>query len=264
MKKWFFILLVSVVSVSGYCSDSLFNKVADKLYYSYINQDIRSWKSVIDDFHRNKNMGVDSLDFILEAQYCYVAWCITGDTVNANAKRALDVALKDLGMFETKVKKLPARTVTRNMYEAKIKSYGSAFLAYQMKLNPIKVVMNGWKCVNSSRNAVIEMPDCWFSQIEYGNVMYSMPTVLGGSNINAKKAYLKALKLMEADSNKRTTYHNWLYMHLLLCIADCYKSAEDYENVREFYNKILKIEPSYKYVKGLIPSLDKFKKGKTN
>jgi len=259
MKRALFILFFSIVSLSGYCSDSIFNRVSDRLYNLYVNQNFKSWKPIINGFHLNKKMGVDSLEYILTAQYCYVAWCVSGDTITADAQSSLNKAFADLERYNSLIKNYPEKTYMRKMCEAKSKSFSSAFLAFQMMINPIRVVTNGWKCVNESKDAVKAMPDCWFSQIEYGNVMQSMPTVLGGSKINARNAYLTAMKLMEADSNKRTTYHNWLYLHLLLCIADSYKSTEDYKSVRYYYKKILTIEPNFSYVRtSLMPSLDKY------
>lgn len=258
MKRYFFRLLFLAISFGGFAHNPSFDKASDKLYYSYIAQDFSVWKSVIADFHKNKQMSIDSLDFVLSAQYCYVAWLGTADSVTAEAGTALNLALSDLEKFEEKLDKLPTNTVTRRMLEAKYKSYQSAFLAYQILLNPVRVIINGWKCVNGAKSAVNSVPECWFSQIEYGNVMQSMPTVLGGSNINARKAYLKAMSLMEADSDERTTYHNWLYIHLLLCLADSYKAENDYEKVRLYYDKILSIEPTFSYVKdSLMPTLNK-------
>lgn len=262
MRRVISILVFALMAVaSGYAIErgKAFNPLSDKLYAAYLVDDFKVWKGVIDNFHKNQRMSVDSLDYLLEVQYCYLGWAVTGDTVKAGAEKYLKKALADLERYNALIDQLPDKSYTREYMEAKAKSFESAFLAYQMVLAPVKVIVNGWKCVNNAKSAINEMPECWFSQIEYGNVMQAMPTVLGGSNINALKAYLRAQKLMEADQNIYTTYHNWLYMHLLLCIADCYKASEDYKKVREYYNKLLTIEPSYGYVKNsLLPSLDKY------
>lgn len=261
VRKYVFILLLAVMAqTSGYASDGAFDTLSEKLYSSFVKQDFKVWKGVIDNFHKNQNMGVDSLDYILTVQYLYVAWTISGDSIQPGADKALSKALADLDKFADKIKYIPKKSYTRDFLEAKHKSYTSAFLAYQMKIAPVKVIINGWKCVNNAKSAVTDMPECYFSQIEYGNVMHALPTVLGGSNLNARKAYLKALKLMESSDDKRVTCHNWLYLHLLLCIADCYKSEENFDMVRTYYKKILTVEPSFSYVRNsLMPTLDKLK-----
>lgn len=260
VRRFLFILLLAFAAqTSGYASGGSFDAVSERLYSSFVKQDFKVWKSVIDNFHRNQNMSIDSLDYILTVQYLYVAWTISGDTIQAGAEKALSKALADLDKFESRIESLPGKSYTGELMKAKYRSYSSAFLAYQMKIAPVKVIINGWKCVNNAKAAVTDMPECCFSQIEYGNVMHSMPTVLGGSAINARKAYMKALKIMESSEDRGSTYHNWLYLHLLLCIADNYKSSEDYVKVREYYKKILTVEPSFSYVRNsLMPSLDKY------
>ncbi|MCQ2369624.1 MAG: hypothetical protein MJ007_03995 [Paludibacteraceae bacterium] len=256
MKRISLILPTLFAVVFMYAAEPDFSALKSKIYTSYMNQDIKSWKLVIDDFHRGSLSNIDSLDFILSVEYGYVAWCIS-DSNSTNCEKYLNIAFSDLDKFDKKIEVVPIETHLRKTLEAKYKSYYSALLAYQIKISPVRAIINGWKSVNNAKSAITEMPDCWFSQIEYGNVMHYMPTVLGGSNINAVNAYLKAIRLMESNSDKEIVNNNWLYLHAIICLADAYKTIEDYANVRKCYNKILKVEPNYKWVReSLLPSLE--------
>ncbi len=258
VKKTVSILITMFAVTIIVSAESDFNDLKAKIYKSYMNRDLNSWRYVIDDFHKKALSNIDSLDFILSVEYGYIAWTLS-ENRTSECEKYLDKAFFDLEIFEKKIKSVPKNTHLRKTLEAKYKSYYSAFLAYQIKVSPVRVVVNGWKSVNNAKSAVINMPDCWFSQIEYGNVMHYMPTVLGGSNINAVNAYLKAIRLIESDYNTESVKNNWLYLHALICLADAYKSIEDYANVRKCYNKILKEEPDYTWVRdSLLPSLAKY------
>lgn len=253
------LILIGIFAVAIIVSaESGFGDLKSKIYKSYMNRDMKSWRYIIDDFHKKGISGIDSLDFILCVEYGYLAWTLSEDKTS-ECEKYLDKAFSDLDNFEKNLESVPKKTHLRKTLEAKYKSYNSAFLAYQIKLSPVRVIVNGWKSVNNAKSAVTSMPDCWFSQIEYGNVMHYMPTVLGGSNINAVKSYLKAIRLMESNPDIEIVNNNWLYLHALICLADAYKSMEDYANVRKCYNKILKVEPDYTWVRdSLLPSLVKY------
>lgn len=257
MKRVLYILSLFLMLAKSIYAAEPFEAVSDVLYASYIREDIATWGPIIKYFHRKSISSVDSLDFILSVEYGYVAWAIS-DTTSVDAEKLLDMAFADLEKFEKAVELIPEETVSRQRYESKYNSYYSAFLAYQLKIAPARVIINGWRCVNNAKTAITNDPNSWFSQLEYGNVMHYMPVFLGGSKINARKAYIRAIELMESDSNSRTLYHNWMYLHAILCLADCYKEEKDYDGVRECYNKVIGIEPDFKLVREkYLPSLDK-------
>ena len=253
MRSRFFILIAAFFASLVALADSPLKVSSDSVYYRYIRHDIEAWRPVIDSLHDAKpKKSVETLDFLLSLEYGYVAWCVS-DTACAQPEKALDDAIADLESFQEAIKSVPDKTLTRRMLESKARSYYSAFLAYQMKLNTVRAIINGWRCVNNAKNAVTMSPDCWFSQLEYGNVMHYMPMFLGGSKINARKAYISAIKIMD-DSGENDK--NWLYLHALLCLADCYKQEKDFSNVQSCYDRILAVEPDFALVRdSLAPSL---------
>lgn len=252
MRAWLYIFVIAIISTLKISACGVLSEMSDTIYSHYVRNDIHGWKPVIDSLHRLSPSTVDSLDFVLALQYGYIAWCLS-DTACTGSEAALDLAFDDLDKFETAITAVPEQTVTRVMLESKARSYYSAFLAYQIKISASRAIINGWRSVNSAKNAVSTSPKCWFSQLEYGNVMHYMPLILGGSKINARRAYSNAIKIMEDEG---CSERNWMYLHALLCLADCYKLEKDYDNVKRCYDKILSTEPDFSLVKdSLIPSL---------
>ena len=252
MRRRLYILAAFVIASLYVGASGQFDTLSDSIYSRYLRSDVGSWKPIIDKLHNEAPVSIDSLDFLLSLEYGYVAWCVS-DTACPQPEKALDDAITDLENFQSAIKSVPDKTVTRRVLESKARSYYSAFLAYQMKLNTVRAIINGWRCVNNAKSAVTASPDCWFSQLEYGNVMHYMPLILGGSKINARKAYKSAIKIMD-DSGE--SEKNWLYLHALLCLADCYKQEKDFVNVQSCYDRILTVEPNFALVRdSLAPSL---------
>ena len=252
MRKWLHIFLAVILSTFVVEAAEPLESLSDSVYSLYVRNDISGWKPIIDSMHRLSPSSVDSLDFLLSLQYGYVAWCVS-DTICKGADEALDAAFDDLDKFELSIETVPGKTVTRTMLESKARSYYSAFLAYQINLNAARAIINGWRSVSNAKGAVNAAPGCWFSQLEYGNVMHYMPTIMGGSKINARKAYNSAIKIM-TDEHKDV--RNWMFLHALLCLADCYKLEKDFDNVSACYSRALSIEPDFTLVRdSLVPSL---------
>ena len=83
--------------------------------------------------------------------------------------------------------------------------------------------------------------------------MNYMPTAFGGSKDKALVNYLAAKQIMSKD--EALYKNNWLYMNLILTIADIYKGKKDYESTKKYYLEALELEPNYQYVVELVNKL---------
>jgi tetratricopeptide (TPR) repeat protein len=93
-----------------------------------------------------------------------------------------------------------------------------------------------------------------YGYIQYGNSQFYMPAVFGGSKKVALQYFKTAEKLMESDQEK--IKENWNYLNLLAFIAITYTEINDYAMAKAYYDKILKIEPDFLWVKDeLYPAL---------
>ena len=83
--------------------------------------------------------------------------------------------------------------------------------------------------------------------------MNYMPAAFGGSKDKALANYLSAKQIMRKD--EALYKNNWLYMNLILTIADIYKGKKDYESTKQYYLEALELEPGYEFVKRLLNKL---------
>jgi tetratricopeptide (TPR) repeat protein len=117
----------------------------------------------------------------------------------------------------------------------------------------MKAPFIGLKSLRYVKEAVAKDSTNYFAYIQYGNVLYYMPAMFGGSRKEAVVKYLKAKELMVQQG---VHTQNWLYMNLLLTLADAYKKEKDWESVKACYDEALQLQPNYPYItEKLYPTL---------
>lgn len=231
-----------------YCSTMA--QVADNdafaVYRAYIDKDMDAWQSVIDRRRQVGNPSAEYLEETINYEYGFVAWCLADlDKHRDRAKKYWNYAAEDLEKYKC-----------IGGAESRIHAYISAFTAYDMKIHPMKVPFIGMKSVKASKDAIKADSTDFFVYIQNGNVLYYLPKMLGGSKEEAIESYKKAWKIMQADYDNKAR-HNWLYLNLLLTIADAYKGMKFYGQVQSYYDSVLNIAPDFEWVKNcLYPSLE--------
>ena len=207
-----------------------------------------TWKTKIDSLQKEKEVGhlsIASQWQLLEYQYGYIAWAISKKkTMKREADDYLEVAKENL----SDLVQLSGKTSLSNAYNA-------AFVAYEIGITPFKAPFIGLKCMKYGETAVKQDSTNYFALIQYGNIMNYMPKAFGGSKDKALVYYKKAREIMRKDE---VLYkENWLYMNLILTIADIYKNKNDYEATKQYYLEALELEPGYKFVEELMGNLGK-------
>jgi len=214
------------------------------IYKAFISNDMAKWKSTMDNMNSQKNK---SNTFILELvnyQYGYIAWCIGNDKTD-DAEKYLEIANKNIEYLEK-----------QNFQISYAYSYKSAFYGFEIGLAWYKAPFIGPRSVGYSEKAMNTDKNNPFGYIQYANSQYYMPETFGGSKTVAIQYYITAQKLMEADTS--FTKNNWNYISLLTTIAQAYTETKKYVSAKEYYEKILKIEPDFGWVKNeLYPKLKK-------
>lgn len=205
-----------------------------------------TWKTKIDSLQKEKeldHLSVDSKWQLLEYQYGYIAWAISKKkTMKREADDYLEVAKENL----SDLVQLSGKTSLSNAYNA-------AFVAYEIGITPFKAPFIGLKCMKYGETAVKQDSTNYFALIQYGNIMNYMPKAFGGSKDKALVYYKKAREIMRKDE---VLYkENWLYMNLILTIADIYKNKKDYETTKQYYLEALELEPGYKFVEELMGNI---------
>lgn len=243
MKTKFLILIFTVFSLSVYAEN-----ISKIVYDSYVDKEMTIWKSVIDSLQVEKELGKLSVDQkweLLNYQYGYVAWAISKKkTMKHEAEAYLDVAKENL-----------SELVEANGKTSLSNAYNAAFVAYEIGITPIKAPFIGLKCMKYGETALKQDSLNHFALIQYGNIMNYMPAAFGGSKDKALLYYKKAKEVMREDDS--IYKENWLYMNLILTIADIYKNKKDYEFTKQYYLEALELEPGYKFVEDLMENLGK-------
>jgi tetratricopeptide (TPR) repeat protein len=225
-----------------FCISTANANYKSEIYHAYISNDMSKWEKVITEMH-SKNSASD--EFILEQinyEYGYIAWCI-GNKHKKEAEKWLSIAENRLSSLEQKKK----HASTANAYK-------SAFYGFKIGLNVAKAPILGFKSVNCAELAMKQDAQNALGYIQYGNAQYYMPAIFGGSKKVAIEYYLKAESLLA--TNKSALKEDWNYISLLTIIGKAYSETDNLKAAKNYYDKILRIEPNFRWVKDeLYPKL---------
>jgi len=206
-----------------------------EIYDAYISNNMGKWKKVIDEMDQQK---IKSNEFVLELlnyEYGYIGWCI-GNKKDELAEQYLTRGYKNLERLEKSAYKL-----------SMVNAYKSAFYGYRIGLSLMKAPFIGPKSVDCAKLAIKQDEKNPFGYIQFGNAQYYMPTVFGGSKTLAIEYFRKAEKLME--TNAESIKDDWNYLNIVAIIGRSYTETQQYTKAKEYFDRILKVEPNYSWVK---------------
>lgn len=217
-----------------------------EIYQAYISGKMQQWKNVVDRMERNKQNEPDFLLDLINYEYGYIGWCLGTDRK--------DEAEDYLNKAEENLEKLAALT---NNYEAEFYAYTAAFYGFKIGLKNWRAPFLGPKSVDNAEKALELDPDNFNANMEMGNIWSNMPKVFGGSDEKALKHFKKALDILEKKGPEQLE-NNWMYLNLLALTGQTEQRLGNYEKARRHFEKALKIEPGFLWVKNeLLPSLRK-------
>ena len=89
--------------------------------------------------------------------------------------------------------------------------------------------------------------------VDRANALYHTPRLFGGDKKEALRLFQEGVTLIETSKSAK---NNWLYLNLLTSIAQAYEAADQKKKAAFTYDKILRFEPEFKWVKNeLYPAL---------
>lgn len=223
-------LLISLVSLEA-------QDYRSAIYQAYIHEQMDKWKVLMvqmeQEYERTSDAGL--LYDLLEVEYGYMGWLVSGKQ-KKEAEELLIRAEKHMTLLEE-----------RGLDDARVYSLKGAFYGFQIMLDPLKAPSLGKASMNANEKAMSldpEEPQVW---LEKANMDYYRPPVFGGSKRKAVPSYEKAVELFESKSNR--TRENWVYLNCLAGLGMAYENTRQISEAGEVYRKILKLEPSFKWVK---------------
>jgi len=230
------LLLVFFLSGGAFASNK------EKIYQAYIGNRMNDWKTVIDSLEQNKTENADYLSELVNFQYGYIGYCLGADK-DKEAKDYLDLAENNLEILENK-----------NYNPALINSYKAAFWGFKIGLSPIKAPIFGRRSIKNVDQALEINNKLPFAHVQYGNAYFYMPAVFGGSKQVAIEHFLLAIEQMEASPAELE--NDWNYLSLLSLTGQSYEKVGEYDKAKNIYEKALKFEPNFKWIRDeLYPDL---------
>ena len=214
-----------------------------KIYTAYYASSMDVWKTAIDEMEAAKKKNVAYLLDLLNYQYGYIGWCI-GEERTAEAERYLARAEENLGLLRERA--APSSTLL---------AYQAALTGFRIGLSPISAPFIGPGAVEAAKASLEADNENPFAHLQYGNVLFYMPGLFGGSREKALFHYQTAATLMER--RPQDTVENWNYLSVLVTIARAHEEMGNQAAAKRVYLKILGIEPGFLWVKEeLLPALE--------
>jgi tetratricopeptide (TPR) repeat protein len=130
----------------------------------------------------------------------------------------------------------------------------SSILGLKMGYSPMKGMYLGPKSNSYIDKAFkINQHSALVWKVQGSSKLYT-PAMFGGDVEEAVKAFEKSIALYEKNPDQLT--NNWLYIDALAFLGQAYSKAGDVEKALQTYEKALRIEPEFNWVKyGLLPAI---------
>lgn len=206
-----------------------------QIYRFYLEGKMDQWKNVMDQMNSEyeKTANMELLYELTEAQYGYIAWCLS-------VKQKKEAAHL-LNLADERIEAL----LKWQKNNARVYSLKGALYGFRIQLKPLKAPSYGKKSVEANDKAIQLGPGEPQAWMEKANIAYYKPKAFGGSKREAVLLYEKAVNLYEAIPER--TVQNWLYMNCLMGLGLAYENTDQIEEAGKVYEKVIQMEPSFKW-----------------
>lgn len=235
-------LMLALLLISQLTLQSAYSTNKKAIYTAYINKDMNKWIAVIQDIEtKSPPKTIDQKLELISYYYGYTAFII--------GMKKYDEAEKLIA----KANLIINEVIKYSPKNATALSYKGSFIGYKIGVSKFKAIYLGQESLNNVENALEIDPQNIQANIDRGNIYYYSPKLFGGNKAEALKFYIKAIKLIETQ---KATDYNWLYLNLLTNTALAFEKTNELIQAKHIYEKILKKEPTFQWVKNdLYPKL---------
>ncbi len=227
-SRYFFI---SILCLFTSFSFGQYNQV---FYQAFIDGNMNKWKVQIDSMQKSAQLNDDDLLDLVNHQIGYIGWCI--------GMKKYDEAKIYIHLSESILNELQ----NKNFKPSYVLSYKGSVSGLKIGLNTLYAFLLGPGIISKAKSSIQIDDENPYGYILLGNSKYYMWSTMGGSKEEAISYYKKAEKIIE---NKNQTNYNWNYLSLLTMIAHAYEQMNEYSDADLYYQKILRVEPNYKWIK---------------
>lgn len=206
------------------------------IYQAYLGEKMNDWELCMKNMNRSFESSGDMalLYELAEAEYGYIAYCLS---VKKKKEAAwwLDEADRHI-----------AQLLDWQRDNPRVHALMGALYGLRIRLKPAKVMKYGKLSAEANEKALElgpEEPQAW---MEKANIAFYKPAFVGGSKKEAVRLYKKAVSLYEASPVR--TCQNWLYLNCMAGLGLAYEETGQIQAARSVYEKLLRIEPSFRWV----------------
>lgn len=229
--KCFFCVIIFFLS--GFVSVYGQNNHKKEIYQAYINGNMSDWQNTIEDMERKELSESETFE-LLSYYYGYIGYLIG----NKNSKLANSYIKKGETLIDGILKKNPSNA-TANAYKG-------SFTSFKIALKKMKAVTLGPKSMEYINKAYKLDSKNVQALADKGNMLYYAPGMFGGDKKEAIRYFEKAIKTIESNND---ITDNWFYLNLLTLLAQYYNEMDRKQDALSTYEKILRIEPNFKWVR---------------
>lgn len=239
-KIAFVIFIILIYNLQNFKSkaESTYKSI---IYTAYINGDMNKWASMIYTIEKQNPATVDGKLELISYYYGYTGFLI-GTKKYDLAQRSIDAGERHIN----EVLKLSPRNATAYAFKG-------SFLGFRIGLSKFKAISLGPESNRYISKATVLDPQNIQGIVDNANALYHTPKLFGGDKREALLLFQKAIQLIERE---KLTDKNWFYLNVLTLTAQAHASLGELAKAKAIYEKIIRFEPDYKWVKNeLYPEL---------
>lgn len=212
-----------------------------RIYDAYINGDMALWTKTIG--------GMESAPLKNNREKVELTGYYYGHTGYLIGLGEKETAKK----YIEKAEKLIEEVLAEEPRNATALAYKGTFTGYRMSLNKMRTPILGPRTMKYIKAAYEADPENVQALTDMGNMFYYAPALFGGDKQEGMSYLERAIrKTEELDM----TQENWNYMNTMVILAQYRRETGSPQKALELYEKILKIEPEFKWVRDeLYPEL---------
>ena len=200
-----------------------------QVYEAYVKRDINSWKRIVDRMHAEPNKSYARIAELVEYEYGYIAECIIRDRNNE--------AEQYLKRYKAHVDYL----LECDYMTAEMTAYLSAYYSYRIGISWLRAPFVGNKCISLMNRSIALDKQNAIGLIQRGNAQYFAPAFFKGDAKRGAIDYL--LRAERAMVSKGESKGSWLYLNLIVQIAECYVGVGEQTQAEAWYRKAISLEP---------------------
>ncbi|WP_462281992.1 tetratricopeptide repeat protein [Salinivirga cyanobacteriivorans] len=210
-------------------------------YKAYLTNSLSIWKIVEQNAEKQYNASPNNMQGLLnlaKVQYGLLNTCL------ANEEK------KVFNQYLEKAEKNVETLLEANERWAEVHALRAALYSLEMGFSPSKGMFLGPKSEEHIDKAIkydATEPAGW---VQKGGSKLHTPKAFGGSISEAINYYQKAIELYERDTTE--IKNNWQYINTLAWLGIAHSKNEAYDKAKATYEKALKIEPEYGWVKHVL------------